>query len=92
MAVLAYASSEAPRFDAALGPRSPSSSPGGATCAFCASEAPDEEMLASSSTLWRWRARCNCQPTRFVRVDDEARRAVVRANFEAANREALDGL
>ena len=31
----------------------------------------------------------NCQPTRFVRVDDEARRAAVRANFEAANREAL---
>ncbi len=32
----------------------------------------------------------NCQPTRFVRVDDEARRAAVRANFEAANREALE--
>jgi 5,6-dimethylbenzimidazole synthase len=31
----------------------------------------------------------NCQPTRFVRVDDEARRAAVRANFEAANHEAL---
>jgi 5,6-dimethylbenzimidazole synthase len=31
----------------------------------------------------------NCQPTRVVRVDDEARRAAVRANFEAANREAL---
>ncbi len=31
----------------------------------------------------------NCQPTRFVRVDDEGRRAAVRANFEAANREAL---
>ena len=31
----------------------------------------------------------NCQPTRFVQVDDEARRAAVRANFEAANREAL---
>ena len=31
----------------------------------------------------------NCQPTRFVRVDDEARRAAVRANFEAANRESL---
>ncbi len=31
----------------------------------------------------------NCQPTRFVRVDDEARREAVRANFEAANREAL---
>jgi 5,6-dimethylbenzimidazole synthase len=31
----------------------------------------------------------NCQPARFVRVDDEARREAVRANFEAANREAL---
>lgn len=31
----------------------------------------------------------NCQPARFVRVDDERRRAAVRANFEAANREAL---
>jgi 5,6-dimethylbenzimidazole synthase len=31
----------------------------------------------------------NCQPTRFVRVDDEGRRAAVRLNFEAANREAL---
>ena len=32
----------------------------------------------------------NCQPTRIVRVDDEVRRAAVRTNFEAANREALD--
>ncbi len=32
----------------------------------------------------------NCQPTRIVRVDDEVRRAAVRANFETANREALD--
>ena len=31
----------------------------------------------------------NCQPTRFVRVDDAARRAAVRANFETANRDAL---
>jgi 5,6-dimethylbenzimidazole synthase len=31
----------------------------------------------------------NCQPTRFVRVDDEARRNAIAANFEAANREAL---
>ncbi len=31
----------------------------------------------------------NCQPSRFVRVDDEARRERVRANFEAANAEAL---
>jgi 5,6-dimethylbenzimidazole synthase len=31
----------------------------------------------------------NCQPTRLVRVDDESRRAAVRANFEAANGQAL---
>jgi 5,6-dimethylbenzimidazole synthase len=31
----------------------------------------------------------NCQPTRFVRVDDAARRAAIVANFEAANSEAL---
>jgi 5,6-dimethylbenzimidazole synthase len=31
----------------------------------------------------------NCQPTRFVRVDDPARRRAVRDNFEAANRAAL---
>jgi 5,6-dimethylbenzimidazole synthase len=31
----------------------------------------------------------NCQPTRLVRVDDGTRREAVRANFEAANKEAL---
>jgi 5,6-dimethylbenzimidazole synthase len=31
----------------------------------------------------------NCQPTRLVRVDDESRRQAVRANFEAANSQAL---
>ena len=31
----------------------------------------------------------NSQPWRFVKVDDPARRAAVRANFEAANRAAL---
>jgi 5,6-dimethylbenzimidazole synthase len=31
----------------------------------------------------------NCQPTRFVRVDDKARREAVQANFAEANREAL---
>ena len=31
----------------------------------------------------------NCQPARFVRVDDPARREAVRLNFEAANGEAL---
>jgi 5,6-dimethylbenzimidazole synthase len=31
----------------------------------------------------------NCQPTRLVRVDDVTRREAVRANFEAANKDAL---
>jgi 5,6-dimethylbenzimidazole synthase len=31
----------------------------------------------------------NCQPTRWVRVDDSGRRAAMTANFEAANRAAL---
>lgn len=31
----------------------------------------------------------NAQPWRFVKVDDPARRAAVRANFEACNRDAL---
>jgi 5,6-dimethylbenzimidazole synthase len=31
----------------------------------------------------------NCQPTRFVRVDDKARRQAISDNFEAANRAAL---
>ena len=33
----------------------------------------------------------NCQPTRFVRVDDVSRRASIIANFEAADAEALAG-
>jgi 5,6-dimethylbenzimidazole synthase len=31
----------------------------------------------------------NCQPTRFVRVDDPARRQAIQHNFETANRAAL---
>jgi 5,6-dimethylbenzimidazole synthase len=31
----------------------------------------------------------NCQPTRFVRVDDNQRREAIEANFVAANRDAL---
>src|SRR5271154_197449 len=31
----------------------------------------------------------NCQPTRFVRVDDAARRRAIQDNFETANRAAL---
>ena len=91
MAELAYAPSEVPWFDAAFGLRSPISSPGGATCGiFAPSEAPDEAMLAQLFDLAALAPSVgNCQPTRFVRVDDEARRALIRANFEAANREAL---
>ena len=91
MAELAYALSEAPRFDAAF------------RTAFAellawrrdvrhfrAGEAPDEGMLAELLDLAALAPSVgNCQPTRFVRVDDEARRAAIRANFEAANREAL---
>jgi 5,6-dimethylbenzimidazole synthase len=32
----------------------------------------------------------NCQPTRWVRVDDVSRRAAIAANFEAANKTALE--
>jgi 5,6-dimethylbenzimidazole synthase len=50
----------------------------------------DETMLAELFDLTALSPSVgNCQPTRFVRVDDQARRAAIRANFEAANREAL---
>jgi len=91
MAELAYALSEAPRFDAAF------------RAAFAellawrrdvrhfrTGEAPDEGMLAELMDLAALAPSVgNCQPTRFVRVDDEGRRALIRANFEAANRQAL---
>ena len=52
--------------------------------------APDEAILAELFDLAALAPSVgNCQPTRFVRVDDTARRAAIRANFEAANREAL---
>ncbi len=58
---------------------------------FRAGEPPDEKIL---ETLFQLAALSpsvgNCQPTRFVRVDDEARREAVIANFEVANRQALD--
>jgi 5,6-dimethylbenzimidazole synthase len=91
MAELAYALGEAPQFDAAF------------RAAFAdllawrrdvrhfrAGETPDEAVLAELFDLAALSPSVgNCQPTRFVRVDDEARRAAIRANFEAANREAL---
>ena len=57
---------------------------------FRTGEAPDEGMLAELLDLAALAPSVgNCQPTRFVRVDDEGRRALIRANFEAANRQAL---
>jgi 5,6-dimethylbenzimidazole synthase len=88
---LAYALSAAPQFDAAFR----------ATFAellawrrdvrhFRTKEAPDEATLAELFHLAAFAPSVgNCQPTRFVRVDDRARRASIRANFEAANHEAL---
>lgn len=91
MEELAYASTEAPRFDAAF-------RAGFAELLawrrdvrhFRSGEAPDEAMLSELFDLAALAPSVgNCQPTRFVRVDEEARRAAIRANFEAANREAL---
>ena len=91
MGELAYAVTEAPRFDAAF-------QAGFAKLLawrrdvrhFRPGEAPDEAMLTELFDLAALAPSVgNCQPTRFVRVDDEARRAAIRANFEAANREAL---
>ena len=91
MADLAHALSEAPRFDAAFRE----------TFAellawrrdvrhFRPGEAPDEATLAELFELAALAPSVgNCQPTRFVRVDDKARRALIRGNFELANREAL---
>jgi 5,6-dimethylbenzimidazole synthase len=91
MAELADALSEAPQFDAMFR----------ATFAdllawrrdvrqFRSDTAPDEATLAELFDLAALAPSVgNCQPTRFVRVDDKARRAAIRANFEAANRDAL---
>ena len=57
---------------------------------FRAGAAVDEATLAALFELAALAPSVgNCQPTRFVRVDDVARRAQIRANFEAANAEAL---
>jgi 5,6-dimethylbenzimidazole synthase len=91
MAELADALSEAPQFDAHF-------------CAtfadllawrrdvrqFHSNRAPDDATLAELFDLAALAPSVgNCQPTRFVRVDDHARRASIRANFEEANRDAL---
>jgi 5,6-dimethylbenzimidazole synthase len=91
MEELAVASTEAPEFDATF-------RAGFAELLawrrdvrhFRSGEAPDEAMLGELFDLAALAPSVgNCQPTRFVRVDDDARRAAIRANFEAANREAL---
>jgi 5,6-dimethylbenzimidazole synthase len=91
MAELADALSEAPQFDTVFR----------ATFAellawrrdvrhFRPEAAPDEATLAELFDLAALAPSVgNCQPTRFVRVDDAARRAAIKANFEAANRNAL---
>ena len=57
---------------------------------FRTDAAPDEGALAELFDLAALAPSVgNCQPTRFVQVDDKARRAAITANFEAANREAL---
>jgi 5,6-dimethylbenzimidazole synthase len=94
MAELAPVLSDAPDFDAAFR----------ATFAellawrrdvrhFRVGEAPDEATLSELFDLAALAPSVgNCQPTRFVRVDEKGRRAAIRANFEAANREALAAL
>jgi 5,6-dimethylbenzimidazole synthase len=91
MGALADALTEAPQFDAAFR----------ASFAellawrrdvrhFRPGRAPDEAILAELFDLAALAPSVgNCQPTRFVRVDDAARRTAIRANFESANREAL---
>jgi 5,6-dimethylbenzimidazole synthase len=91
MAELADALSEAPQFDAGFR----------TTFAdllawrrdvrqFRSDTAPDDATLAELFDLAALAPSVgNCQPTRFVRVDDHTRRAAIRANFEAANRDAL---
>jgi 5,6-dimethylbenzimidazole synthase len=91
MAELAYALGEAPRFDAAFRARFAELLAWRRDVRhFRVGEAPDEATLAELFDLAALAPSVgNCQPTRFVRVDDEERRALIRANFEAANRQAL---
>ncbi len=57
---------------------------------FHRDRAPDEATLTELFQLTALAPSVgNCQPTRLVRVDDNARRASVRANFQAANSDAL---
>src|ERR1700758_5212653 len=91
MAELAYAHREAPEFDAAFREMFAELLAWRRDVRhFRPAPAPDEATLAELFDLAALAPSVgNCQPTRFVRVDDHARRASIRANFEAANRDAL---
>jgi 5,6-dimethylbenzimidazole synthase len=87
---LAHALSEAPQFDAAFQADFAELLAWRRDVRHFRSEAPDEATLTELFDLAALAPSVgNCQPTRFVRVDDKARRASIRANFEAANRDAL---
>jgi len=91
---LAYAPGKAPEFDAAFRSRFADLLAWRRDVRhFRPEQAPDEATLDELFDLAALAPSVgNCQPTRFVRVDDEARRAAIRANFEAANRDALAAL
>jgi len=90
MAKLAYAVGEAPQFDAAFRAAFAELLAWRRDVRHFRPETPDEAMLAELFELAALAPSVgNCQPTRFVRVDNEARRAAIRANFEAANHDAL---
>ena len=91
---LAYAPGKAPEFDAAFRSRFADLLAWRRDVRhFRPEQAPDEATLHELFDLAALAPSVgNCQPTRFVRVDDEARRAAIRANFEAANRDALAAL
>ena len=72
------------------GTSSPTCSRGGATCDDSGRRPSRKRRSTFFSVSTAFAPSVgNCQPTRFVRVDDESRRAAVRANFEAANGQAL---
>ena len=90
MAELANALSEAPQFDAAFQAAFGELLAWRRDVRHFRPEAPDEATLAELLDLAALAPSVgNCQPTRLVRVDDESRREAVRANFEAANSQAL---
>src|ERR1700684_866973 len=90
MAELARALNEAPQFDAAFQAAFAELLAWRRDVRLFRPESPDEATLAKLFDLAALAPSVgNCQPTRFVRVDDKARRASIRANFEAANRDAL---